>query len=252
MQRYFLLWLSFMLIFAYCKVASAQVDEKTILWYKFDEEVRDEILDISQYGNHGIVVGRPDLEEKGKVGGAAKFTPGTQIKIPITDSLNTEDKLTIEFWIMPNKVPAATYWRLVHKGWVGNGSYICGIDNNWMVLGYTWDINNMNAVRTDANMANAVKAETWQYYTATYDGQNIILWIDGELAVKTPANGKINGGFDIIIAESFSGLIDEMRFSNVALDQDTIKKHMAGEDPNVKSVNSAGKLSTTWGTIKNP
>ena len=250
MKRYFLLLISFILIFTYCQVVFAQVDKTTILWYKFDEDVVGEVEDISQYGNNGTVVGRPGFEKNGKVGGAIKFTSGTHIKVPISESLNTAENLTIEFWIMPDKVPAATYWRLLHKGWVGNGSYICGIDNNWMVLGYTWDIQNMAGVRTDANLGNAVEAETWQYYTATYDGKNIILWIDGEPAITTPANGKINGEFDIIIAENFSGLMDELRFSNVALDQNTIKKHMAGEDPKAKAINSAGKLSITWAEIK--
>ncbi len=250
MQRYFSVLLSFVLIFACSQIAFAQVDKTTILWYKFDEEVKGEVEDISQFGNNGTVVGRPGFEDKGKVGGAIKFTSGTQIKVPISESLNTESSLTIEFWVMPDKVPAATYWRMIHKGWVSNGSYICGIDNNWMVLGYTWDVNNMAAVRKDANLANAVKAETWQYYAATYDGKIIILWVDGEPVVQTPADGKINGAFDIVIAENFSGLMDEIRFSNVALDQDTIKKHMAGDVPGGRAVDSADKLTTTWAKIK--
>jgi len=100
----------------------------------------------------------------------------------------------------------------------------------------------------DANQANAVVAETWQYYTATYDGEKIILWIDGELAVQTPAQGEINGSFDIVIAESFSGMLDEIRFSNVALDQDTIKSHMAGEEN--KAVDAGNKLITVWARVK--
>ncbi|MBM3212768.1 LamG domain-containing protein [Candidatus Poribacteria bacterium] len=252
MQKSFLFLLSFILVFSCFQSISAQVDKTTILWYKFDEEVKGEVTDISQYKNNGIVVGRPGFENKGKVGGAIKFAPGASIKVPITDSLNVEKNLTIEFWVMPDKVPAATYWRMLHKGWVSNGSYICGIDNNWMALGYTWDVNNMLAVRKDANMANAVVAGTWQYYTGTYDGTNIILWIDGEPLVKTAADGKINGAFDIIIAENFSGLMDELRFSNVALDQDTIKKRMAGESPGGRSVDPKIKLPITWGEIKDP
>ncbi len=250
MQRYYSLLIGFIFIFLCYQAVSAQVDDTTILWYKFDDEVEGEVEDISQYGNNGTVVGRPELEDQGKVGGAVRFTSGTQIRVPISDSLNPEEELTIEFWIMPDEVPAATYWRLIHKGWVGSGSYICGIDNNWMVLGYTWDINNTDGVRTDANMANAVVAETWQHYAGTYDGEKIILWIDGEPKITTPATGEINGSFEIVIAENYLGLMDEIRFSNVALDQDTIKKHMAGEDPGAQAVDSAGKLTTTWGRLK--
>lgn len=226
----------------------AQEDETTILWYKFDEKFNNEVEDRSPYENNGEVTGDVKFEDEGVVGGAAKFTAGNQITIPISESLNVEENLTIEFWIKPDEVPPATYWRLIHKGWVGSGSYICGIDNNWMTLAYTWDINNMAGVRKDANKADAVVAETWQYYSATYDGENIILYIDGEPAVKTAAQGKINGAFNIIIAESFSGLMDEIRFSNVALEQKEIQAHMEGKE--VYAVDIQDKLATTWAGLK--
>jgi len=247
MRRFFISLLSIAFIFIGYQCVYAQ-DETTILWYKFDEELKGDVEDLSLHGNNGIVTGQPEFEPDGKVGGAARFTLSTRITVPISESLNTEEELTIEFWIQCDEVPASTYWRLIHKGWVGSGSYICGMDNNWMALGYTWDINNTDGVRIDANQGNAVVAETWQYYTATYDGEKIILWIDGEPAVQTPAQGEINGSFDIVIAENFSGMLDEIRFSNVALDQDTIKNHMAGEEN--KAVDAGNKLITAWARIK--
>lgn len=248
MQKHFAVLLSFVLMFVWYQSVSAQQDEATILWYKFDTKLKNEVEDLSPHGNNGIISGQIKFEPDGKVGGAARFSPGTKITVPISDTLNTEEELTIEFWIQPDKVPASTYWRLIHKGWVQNGSYICGIDNNWMVLGYTWDISNMAGVRKDANRANAVVAETWQYYSATYDGEKIILYVDGEPQIQTIADGKINGAFDIVIAETFSGLLDEIRFSNEALDQDTIKEHMEGEES--KAVNAESKLAITWAKVK--
>jgi len=247
MRIFFTFFLSIALIFIGYQCVCAQ-DETTILWYKFDEELKGEVEDLSAYGNNGTLSGQPEFEPDGKIEGAARFAASARITVPISESLNTEEELTIEFWIQCDEVPAATYWRLIHKGWVGNGSYICGVDNNWMALGYTWDISNTDGVRMDANQGNAVVAETWQYYTATYDGEMIILWLDGEPAIQTPAQGKINGSFDIVIAENFSGMLDEIRFSNVALDQETIKMHMAGEE--TKAVNAGDKLVTTWAKVK--
>ena len=240
--------LSFMLVLIWCEIALAQGDDSTVLWYKFDVPFAGEVQDRSGNGNNGIVKGQVKFEQHGKVGGAAKFSPGTTITVPISDSLNPEEDLTIEFWIQPDAVPASTYWRLIHKGWADNGSYICGIDNNWMVMGYTWDIKSTAGARKDANKADAVIEETWQYYAATYDGEKIILYIDGEPVVQTAATGKINGEFDIIIAESFSGLMDEIRFSNEALDQDVIQDHMAGEE--FKAVYPGDKLATMWSKVR--
>ncbi len=248
MRKYFAISLGFLLMFVWCQEIFAQEGETTILWYKFDVSPKGEVEDCSAYGNNGIIAGQIEFEEDGKIGGAARFSPGGIITVPISDSLNTEEELTIEFWIQCDKVPAATYWRLIHKGWDQNGSYICGMDNNWAALGYAWDVNNMAGVRKDANKDNAVVEETWQYYAATYDGEKIILYIDGEPVVQTLASGKINGNFDIIIAEGFSGLLDEIRFSNVALDQDEIKEHMEANE--VKAVDADGKLTTTWAKVK--
>ncbi|MBC8236362.1 LamG domain-containing protein [bacterium] len=248
MQKYFAILLSFALMFAWYQSIDAKEDETTILWYKFDVAFKDEIQDRSPHENHGQINGKVKFERDGKVGGAASFIVGNKITVPISDSLNVEKDLTIEFWIKPDKVPASTYWRLIHKGWVQNGSFICGIDNNWMALGYTWDIKNMAGVRKDANKPNAVVGETWQYYSATYDGKNIILYVDGEPLIQTPAEGKINGVFDIIIAESFSGMLDEIRFSNVVLSKEEIQKHMEGKE--LHAVDAEGKLTITWAEVK--
>jgi hypothetical protein len=245
MRNYVIISVVFGLMLIFYQTAFAI--DPTILWFKFDEDFKQEVKDMSPFGNNGIVAGAVKYDKEGQIGGAARFMGGT-IKVAITDDLNPEQNLTIEFWVQPDKVPAATYWRLIHKNWVSAGSYICGIDNNWMAMGYTWDINNTSNVRADANMANAVQNETWSYYTATYDGKNIILYINGKELIRTPTSGKINGLFDIIIAEGFMGMMDEIRFSNVALNPDEIAKHMQGE--NIKAVDPRDKLTTTWSAVK--
>jgi len=223
-------------------------DNQTILWLKFDEQFsKNTATDMSDFGNDGTIAGAIDFVKDGKIGGCAKFAGGT-ITVNTSDSINVEQNLTIEFWVKPDKVPAATYERLIHSGWASNGTYICGIDNNWMAMGYTWDVMNNAAVRTDANMANAVQNETWQYYAATYDGQKIILYVDGNKLIETPSTGKINGGGNIIIAEGFLGMMDEIRFSNVALSVEDIQKHSEGEK--VNAVDSSDKLATTWAGVK--
>jgi hypothetical protein len=244
MRRFLIAFIcTFILIMS--QIASAA--DPTIMWLKFDEAIKQEVKDMSGLDNNGNVNGGVSYVKDGKIGGCAKFTGGT-ITVKSSDTINVPDNLTIEFWVRPDKVPAATYERLLHKGWVANGSYICGIDNNWMVMGYTWDINNTAGVRKDANMAGIVQNETWQYYTATYDGKKVVLYLDGKQQVETPADGKISGGADIIIGESFTGMMDEMRFSNVVLTVDEIKNHMEGEK--AKAVNSRDKLTTTWARVK--
>jgi hypothetical protein len=188
MKKYIFVSLVFAFVFVSYQIAFSA--DPTTLWYKFDAEFNQEVPDKSPLGNNGVITGMVKYEKAGKIGGAARFSAGGSIKVMSTKEINVDQNLTIEFWIRPDKVPAATYWSLLSKGWVANGSYICGIDNNWMAMGYTWDVQNTDGVRTDANMANAAQNETWSYYTATYDGKNTILYIDGKELVKTPTIGR--------------------------------------------------------------
>jgi hypothetical protein len=233
------------LILVIGQIASAA--DPTTMWLKFDESFKQEVKDMSGLDNNGIVAGAVSYVKDGKIGGCAKFASGT-ITVKSSDTINVADNLTIEFWVRPDKVPAATYWGLITKGWVANGSYICGIDNNWMAMGYTWDITNTAGVRKDANMAGVVQNETWQYYTATYDGKKVVLYLDGNQLIETPADGKISGGADIVIGGTFNGMMDEIRFSNVVLTVDEIKSHMEGAK--VQAVDSSDKLATTWAGVK--
>jgi hypothetical protein len=43
-------------------------------------------------------------------------------------------------------------------------------------------------------------------------------------------------------------MLDEIRFSNVALNQDEIKKHMEGKD--IHAIDAEGKLTTMWAEVK--
>jgi hypothetical protein len=68
--------------------AYPQDDGTTILWYKFDEEVNNDIEDLSPHLNDDIVTGQIKFIEDGMVGGAGEFTGGTSVKVPMSDSLN--------------------------------------------------------------------------------------------------------------------------------------------------------------------
>ena len=68
----------------------------------------------------------------------------------------------------------------------------------------------------------------WQYVAATYDGEKMKLYLDGELKGEIPQDGKLAGG-NILIGENFLGLLDEVRISNIAREVSEIKAHMEGK-----------------------
>ena len=102
--------------------------------------------------------------------------------------------------------------------------------------------------------------DEFAHVAATYDGSNMKIYIDGALDAKqargaqntdtvTPVliGARFTGGNP---SEFFKGVLDEVALFNVALSQDDIKLAMRGLSPE-SAVFPAGKLTTTWSSIKN-
>ena len=78
--------------------------------------------------------------------------------------------------------------------------------------------------------------DTWYLATATWDGSNVRLYLDGKLETTEAGTGTIAensltikvGSFDSSTL-MFNGLIDDLRLYNYALGQDQIKKLMIGD-----------------------
>lgn len=233
---------------------AAPPEDGLVLWFGFDEDLKNDIEDLSGSNNNGTVQNAVKWVKDGKYGGGMEFTNGW-IKIPNSESLTFVDQLTLSLWINSDEL-LPVYRRIIGCGWASPGSYILGIDNFWMQTALAWDITNAAGTRTDANLNGLCVAGTWQFVAATYDGKVQKLYVDGEVKVQTVASGKINSAAEVSISQdglgegggSFVGIMDEIRFYNRALDDNEIKQAM--EEPGSKAVSPGGSLPIRWGKIK--
>ena len=175
------------------------------------------------------------------------------IIIPNSTSLSPTSTITVEAWIKADSW-AANSWQnvIVSKdGWAsGNQGYTLRAGANGtlsfnLAFGPSW---------YEAESAPVMVAGRWYHVAGTYDGSNINVYINGELAGTTPISGTINqGSYDVSIGNIvyapggtryFDGIIDEVRIWGTALPQSSIQEYMC------KHISSAhaqfGSLAANW------
>ena len=108
----------------------------------------------------------------------------------------------------------------------------------------------------DFDVPTNVKVDaSWHHHAVLYNGKNVIQYIDGVVASSEPRTPATVGttlimGEEVDRNEWFNGLIDEIAILNVVLSENDIKSIMVEGLKRSAAVSTAGKLTTTWGQIK--
>ncbi len=186
-----------------------------------------------------------------------------EAKVPVdvlflrqSDSLVFEEEVTFMAWSMIEKWNGdGDQW--IDKGAHSAGSTGCGImvhgaANFYFMLGD-------GGARQDLTFPAAGKVpmgKEWHHIAATYDGEEMIAYGNGEPFGNNKASFKLScttnvplyvgGGVDRP-QYVFDGALDEVAVFNRALSQNEVKNAMDGLK---LSVGVAGHLTATWGRIK--
>jgi len=229
-------------------------DPRVVGMWMFDEGSGNQVMDRSGNGHAGVAVDG-DLEwVEGKFGSALKFNhDGIRVHIEHDNVFNLET-FTIECWV---KLESANgdWQTLIAKRTTGaDTTYIVEIDKSddtpriALASEGVWKAGLINGT-------TVVTDNVWHHLAATYDGNELKFYVDGELEGTQQATLKpeVNDAPFSIGADSYNskpviGLIDEVQVLNAALSQDEIRKDMDGLKP--AAVEASGKLSTTWGDMK--
>ena len=137
---------------------------------------------------------------------------GTRIIVDHSEELNLADKLTIEAWI---------YATALDK----NINMITGKADTWM-HGITQEgafyQAAVNAAQWNWQGSGRISLDRWTHVATSFDGRAYLLHVDGKLKDEVEDPGKINTSLsDVYIGwlpqwnEAFTGLIDEVRISNI-------------------------------------
>lgn len=230
-------------------VADPRVDANTMLLLTFSEETGNTSKDLSGNGNDGELKGAVWAE--GKFGKGVEFKKdGDCVAMPLSPTLDLAEELSVEAWVKPATVDVRMDIVSKHE----SGGYALIIDEGGVVRASFHIAGNYTPTRS----ANVLKADEWYYLAATFDGEALKVYIDGELEGETPIKGEVTstdvplavggnaGPGGVVGSYFFKGVVDEFRVSNVARTPEEIKAAMETEGP----VEPSGKLSVTWSGVK--
>ncbi len=250
--------LSICLIVILGTVGEAVREDDLALYLSFDEAKGDTAKDKSKHKNDGTI--HKGKRVKGKIGQAIELTgeAGGWVEVPDSKSLDITDEITLMCWVYPTEF-TNEWFRIIVKTWAGDtapwmvyGFYEQGGSNG--KTGFIISVDNGTEKRCGNGPSPQLPAEEWTHLAATYDGSEMRLYYDGEVAVEQKAKGKIDDN-DVPVSvgrnsegnrEHYIGRIDEVAIWSVALDEGEINEAM----DRVFAVEPEGKLPTRWGRMK--
>ncbi len=198
-------------------------DPTLILSLSFDGLAGHRVIDQSQHGNDGLLVGNPQLV-KGVFGNALEFNGSTDwVEVPHDDSLTVDKDVTVMAWIRTprHNGPGGANWQgIIAKG-NNPRSY-----SFYTEVGGSVHLSVGNFQGSDSN--RKVKLNAWQHVVAQIDNGVHRYWINGVNAGNFDVDAELPGGADraaVLIGNThedsrmFLGLIDEVRIWNRALSE---------------------------------
>lgn len=256
------------ILFIFCMDANAQRDEGTVagIW-TFDD---GSATDSSNQKLNGVLVGKPE-QIKGIVNDALRFDGESDgIRIPDSNRINTVGPFpskTIAAFFNCDDVNKGQKQVVFEEGGRTRGLVVYVFDGK--IYGGAW--NRAEAINWQGAWLSArIKSRTWYHVTVVIrDGANAVekdkfeFWLDGKL-VDTADGGQLfahgddngigfvnqnavyhdDGGSGTNI-DYFGGMLDEMLVYASAFTKADIE-----ELANALDVTPQGKLTTTWGKLK--
>lgn len=242
----------------------ATIESESIvgIWL-FDEDKDTVIKDHSRNSNDGEIIGELEWTE-GKIGNALIFDGGNSfVQIPHSDGLSLQT-FTVVAWIhievagkwqyiLCKTTPSPPPWKRNYSIQVGTGnSFLGGFDDKAKV-------DAGQAPWTGIGGQTKLADSAWHHVAVTYDKQMLKAYIDGtvegqkNITLEPITNTEPIMIGSNVINQGVNGLVDEVGVFNVALADDDIKAIIdegLEKATGVAAVYPAGKLATTWGSIR--
>jgi hypothetical protein len=228
---------------------TSSASESLQLYFTFDEGKGDKAIDQSGKGSEGEISGGKWVE--GKFGKALEFNGTTDyVKVVANDNINIDTKIAILFWFQKTTKEGGqpSYPRIVSRA--PNDAHEIAIHSANGQLAYFF-----RDIQGAWNDITAVDLGKWYHFALTYDGKTYKSYLDGkevysfDISKKATYPGDLYIGTRYNLNEHFAGVVDEFAIYSSDLTENEINDAMKkGVIPSL--VSAKGKLTTTWGDIK--
>ncbi len=239
------------LCFALISVTAICGAQDLVLHLSFDALEGDVVKDLSEFGNDAIFnKGNPKLID-GVFGQAMEFDGKTAGEIDDSPSLDIVDAITIEFWALVKGGEAIQSGVEKGSAWVSGLYNLAALYNGGTILQFF----DLPEPCNDDNIGPSIQDGEWHFLAGTWDGDDIKLYIDGELESEMPCKGELSPNNESVYIGArgasqrfLTGALDEVKIYNYALTKDELLQDMA--TPVTLPVDAHDKLATFWGRLK--
>ena len=234
--------------------AAVDSDENLILYFSFDEVDGKTVIDHSNYGNNGNIIGDPQLTD-GKFGKALKFNGETDwIEVPHDDILTVETGVTVMAWINAERHmgPNNQRWQGILSKGNSPRSYSFYTESPSECL-------HLSSGGSGSVCTGKIELNKWAHVVGQVDDGVHRYWLNGESVGEFGGKNPLPGLADtsnVLVGRTpegnrqFLGLIDEVRIWNRALSEEEVIREMNIGVERGTSVDPLDKVATTWGALK--
>ena len=221
----------------------------------FEERSGDVIKDVVGTSD-GDIIGTLSRTSYGKYGGAMRFSGRSDnyIRIPHSDVFNA-DSYTFVAWV---KLKSASWQYIVWR----NGDVwpelkeVRHVDIWIHDQGFSVFMWTAGKHKGHIDGKTAITDDKWHHIAKVYDGEKVMMFIDGELESQKPSGGTLDTNESPIwigarpggIAST--GLFDEVGFFTQALSEAEVNDVMDNGLADYAAVEATGKATITWGLLK--
>jgi hypothetical protein len=196
--------------------------------YGFNEGLGTSVADASGNGNLGTIAGATWTVDS-KFGQALSFDGNDRVNINDSNSLDLTTGMTLEAWIKPS-ASSTVFTTVILKERPGGLAYAQYVDSTTHANVYV-NVGGEAGVSSPA----VLPLNVWTHVAVTFDGAMMRVFVNGAQVATRARSGSLLvstgalriGGNAIWTAESFRGVIDEVRIYNRALSATEILADMA-------------------------
>lgn len=186
-----------------------------------------EAIDLSDFGNDGAVIGAlPTTDIRGDLDGALMFDGvENMVVIPHKEQYDITNELTISALVNVSELKDS---KILRKGGTQGSEespFTISIYGGVVEFNLTMFNNNGGGNLSYDLQSNQYDVNEWTLVTCVLSGDNMYLYLNGQLVEEGEAPGELMTNEDqITIGDSFKGAIDDLRIYDVALMDKEVKE----------------------------